>query len=772
MIAMAITLVMTMADLMLAVRGASTQEVQLLRGTPDGAFEQAVGWTPWSAPLQNGEIHTTDEAFPAGSTLFDSLPPTVRTELVKADAQKVVTRMIVAIDATTKPARRLLWSALHGEGFMAIVQNRWALLHWNTLNPVAPSPRVPITDKLRVLLLLTSLEGDGRQRARAVQLARDLRADTSTDLVDLVIAASTKEATNCDGEWLLIDQDTSVKVDEAYGDRKALQKLLTHGTLADLADIETNGSERPIHLLIVFGHSGQVGDRGLAFRFAKEDADHVVAPTTFGPWLAQRDLRIVLALSCRSFDLGEILLEVADHVVATHSDVDARDMARFARDLLPHLCSNVTLGAAILEGQSVLQERCWQIVHLARTLDHTPFMPSTECAMRAYHRRALHLDPFYMAFRDGGRASLLRVHVPLRIAEQREGAQPEDPPGVSGARGGAGEGEIEEADDASLTAPHRTITFEQVLRERGRRWLIRGDAGAGKTSTLRHAVLSQKADQFSVYIHLIDWLERHKPESAELDHVLGSLARLTSVSRLPDAMHAAAQRDSLVLLLDGFDELTNVSSRRFARDLLDTFSDWNGVRLVVAARRSIEPRTLGAQDWLVADLQPLDVAQQKELLLRWFKARGNADAEVDADRWAATFRRGSERLREIAGNPFLLTCLALLVLDRATDFERRRHEMLGDMLVCVLKGQFRADQTRPRRLSDTDRIRALLGRVAWEMLQVPTRSATRADVKEWVAAYPEVDVLKGMCDGDLDDLLAVLGEECGVFRPQGPVGTP
>jgi hypothetical protein len=799
-----------MAELRIEVDGDGAQRrLRLQRGDDGSGWTDVVPWQPWTkeadepdrdkpgkdepdkfeqalsrsaAAQKSGQVA---DAVGAGQKLFASLPKGVQCELSKAEAQGVVRHLVVMIAGSSAPARSLLWQKMEQEvdpPFHALGKGLWSLLRCDA--PQAPMPQVPIVQHLRVLLLFTSLAGDTRVRERAAELAHELRqvSDRFAGVIELVIAASTSDThlaankPHAARTLALADGSGRVEVQESYGDAPSLEALLRHGTL-------TPNVDKPIHLLITFGHSADAESdegqddanatggpfaAGLRFRFAGETDDHVVAANTLRAWLAPRGLRVTLALNCRSHHVGEHLLEVCDHVIATHPKVDAGDMARFAQALFPLLCSDTQLRDAVSQAQRVLRGKHWQVVHLARTLDQAPFLSSTNLAMRAYHRRVAGLDLLDLAFRAGGRASLLQVHVGLDIVEPTVVRTGEPSDGAGAPRGALGRRE----QDAMRHAGRR-LTFAQLLREPDRLWLLRGDAGAGKTTTLRHAVLEQLTGRFVMYVHLPEWLSEQRPTNSTLDAVRDSLQRLTGVAKLPAAMQAAAKDPGLTLLLDSFDELHLGHDRTFVVGILDELRSWAGVQVIVTARKTVDKESLGKGEWRLAELDGLDADQRTDLLARWFDAKGVADPCRRAQAWSADLDRSSPRLRALAENPFFLTCLALLIADAErpltalTQLDRGQHELLRDMITSVLRGQYRRDQRRPRLLTDTDVVRALLGRIAWHMLELPSRAATTEQVKGWAGKFVDLPTLKRQCNGDLDDVLTALADECGVFRPDG-----
>lgn len=252
-----------------------------------------------------------------------------------------------------------------------------------------------------------------------------------------------------------------------------------------------------------------------------------------------------------------------------------------------------------------------------------------------------------------------------------------------------------------------------------------------------------------------------------------SLGRYTGVDGLPRALEDTRR---LVLLLDSFDEVER-ADRALAREILQTLAEWPGAFVLVSARRTVKPADLGGLPFRVAELQPLGEDDRRQLLQNWFRLRWPDDAAARAQRWSQRFAAGSERLREFAANPFLLTCLAQLVMQKGDreepDFERGRHELLDELFACVLTRDYRRDDAARLPLP-ADAVRRVLGHFAWRMLagDVLRRTVDRGDLEKWLKdgdVTEAVRALKGATGVERHQpLLEIVAEQCGVF---GPVGT-
>lgn len=333
-------------------------------------------------------------------------------------------------------------------------------------------------------------------------------------------------------------------------------------------------------------------------------------------------------------------------------------------------------------------------------------------ALRAYldwlSEEYSHLPPVALEARSLP-LDLAAVHLPLRLVVRD----------ITEAHGRRmrGEGAPDEHGDAGLSMvlpPLTDVLFTPARPDRPpqnlNRLLLLGDAGSGKTTTLRYAALrcaeAHRAGgkrgpggepPMPIYIQLGSFaaaIEAQPPEERRryttaaasllewIDETSGKRAGLPAGT----LSGAIQQPDGCLLLLDGLDEAGDEGRRAFVAELIGNLAAAHpGHRYVVASRAVGYGGRVRLPDFVERHLSPLDGDEIRGLIARWYTAvgahldeagGGASNAEAQADRlWGAIER--SPQLFEMASSPLLATTIALLQLNhvvlpdqRATLYER------------------------------------------------------------------------------------------------------
>jgi formylglycine-generating enzyme required for sulfatase activity len=331
---------------------------------------------------------------------------------------------------------------------------------------------------------------------------------------------------------------------------------------------------------------------------------------------------------------------------------------------------------------------------------------------------------------DLGRLLFDEVYVPLRIVRRR--AAPGD---------GAQSDEL--GIENLFTTPEASNPHALVL----------GDPGAGKTTGLLKllhlclapggpAALGIEPGTLPVFLRL----RRFTPEDLdrpfeellqrELERELGEVA---ADGIAPDLGARLWEHGRLLLLLDGLDEIADAALRARVCELLD---DWElshrpHLRAVLSCRFSGYGAKVRLDDrFAPLEVRPLDAAQCRQLVRRWFRAAQRAlpDRLSKQDALTATDSLinaldspgfGSQRWKVLIGSPLLLTLLCVIAY-RGGQMPKHRTAFY-DQCLRVLLGPWshgkRDGATMPTMPTmptmapplDAESALAVLRAVAWEL---------------------------------------------------------
>ena len=256
----------------------------------------------------------------------------------------------------------------------------------------------------------------------------------------------------------------------------------------------------------------------------------------------------------------------------------------------------------------------------------------------------------------------------------------------------AGELEGAELDEETVTQ-HRRAYLDQpprpvleVVKDPAlSRLVILGDPGSGKSTLLQYLLLqwAEKAtpnlqqDPLPLLIELREYARlRHQGNTA------GFLEYLQRGASVRWHFDQEAQLDSwlkanpCVVLFDGLDEVFDPTLRKEVATAIHRFADgYPAARVVVTSRIvGYQHQAWRAEDFRHFMLQELEDTQIEDFLARWHRGAYEEARQGDTKReLLARAIADSAAIRQLAGNPLLLTMMA--ILNRTQDLPRDRTEL-------------------------------------------------------------------------------------------------
>lgn len=293
-----------------------------------------------------------------------------------------------------------------------------------------------------------------------------------------------------------------------------------------------------------------------------------------------------------------------------------------------------------------------------------------------------------------------------------------------------GERPEEDCDDEDQILPGHPEEILDVLG-RERTQVILGGPGSGKSTLLQYAMLrtcTPASDPTQAPQHLAG---EPIPFLIELRNYV--LQRDTDfvthmIRRSNDYYGTALDTDSLTRVLsedgkalvffDGLDEVFDPDERRRVIDQFQTFARrYPACRIVVTSRIAGYDRTaLGLAGFGHYTLMPLTLGHIRNFADRWYRYYTLADTERTPQGLVQRIIE-SPRLLDLAGNPLLLTMMAVIYKDRDLPNERwRLYERCAETLL--------EDWDIGKGIEDED-----------FKLKVPLRTAQKSEILEQVSLY-------------------------------------
>jgi HEAT repeat protein len=227
--------------------------------------------------------------------------------------------------------------------------------------------------------------------------------------------------------------------------------------------------------------------------------------------------------------------------------------------------------------------------------------------------------------------------------------------------------ELREHFESSFVGP----VFQILQRER--RVVVLGDPGSGKTSLLKYLMLRWVQDDSGpppLWVELKEYVQDRRGLLAYLE---GGFATFRLEAK---EIEKRLEAGDAVLYLDGLDEIFEGQMRGSVIEEIAAFSARYSQTPVVVTSRIVgyEPERLRNAGFAHATIEEFDDIQVRTFLERWHmvaeedaKERGRLQVQL------ARALGESRSIRDLAGNPLLLTMMA--ILNRNQDLPRDRVEL-------------------------------------------------------------------------------------------------
>ena len=267
---------------------------------------------------------------------------------------------------------------------------------------------------------------------------------------------------------------------------------------------------------------------------------------------------------------------------------------------------------------------------------------------------------------------------------------------------------------------------------------IVGPPGSGKSTIVKHLATADNARPFFdsatsgpgpeplplvIRCRTLDSLSR-APLSEVIDNIIERAELGIFAEGFTQAVQAHLREGTVLLLIDGLDEIAHTGDRAaFASQLRTFLATYPSIRLVVTSRASAFRTVASALRPIcelgrVADLSPDDI---RALCRKWQAQVAGIDDETDS---LATEVLANRRVRSLAVNPLLLT--TMLLVKRWVGELPRKRTVLYDKAIEVLASTWNVEAHEPL---DLDEVMPQLGYVAFQMLSTGKQQVGVQDLR-------------------------------------------
>jgi HEAT repeat protein/energy-coupling factor transporter ATP-binding protein EcfA2 len=306
------------------------------------------------------------------------------------------------------------------------------------------------------------------------------------------------------------------------------------------------------------------------------------------------------------------------------------------------------------------------------------------------------------------------------------------------------------------------LVLSIVSQATNKRLILLGDPGSGKSTLARYLLLSVLEPPRDHQGKWPDWVETfsgHLPLLIELRHYMGEIAAKHCLGFLEyfhylgktqgytlnhQALKQQLKTRASLVIFDGLDEIFDPREReKITQEIIGFAGEYPKARVIVTSRIiGYQGKALQAADFRAYTLQDLADEQIKTFARGWFNIVYPNKPDESEFRYQRieTALKNSPAIRQLAGNPLLLTMIAIIAKHQELPRERAKLYEHAAKVLChhwdVTGHQIPVTETPADFMLEDDKLE-LLRRVAWRMQSAPQGLAGNFILKDDLQAEIE-----------------------------------